>query len=160
MNLGVSRRVASATAALTISLGTIVMTVQSVATQISSNANLTPEQRLELGASDYQTYCAACHGSGGLGNGPVAIELVKKPANLTKLTKNAGGTYPAEEIKKQIDGREMPLSHGNSKMPVWGQWFSVAANVAGVLQDDVPTAEAVVKARIERLTDYLNTIQE
>lgn len=39
-----------------------------------------------------------------------------------------------------------------------GVWFSVAANVAGVLQSGVSAAEAVVKTRIDQLADYLKAI--
>ena len=30
----------------------------------------------------FTTHCAACHGSNGLGNGPVSLDLARKPANL------------------------------------------------------------------------------
>ena len=76
------------------------------------------------------------------------------------MAKNAGGVFPVEKIQNLVDGRDMPRAHGNSEMPVWGVWFSAAANAAGLLQDDISTTEAVVQARIERLAEYLKTIQK
>ena len=133
---------------------------QSDGSTITSNKTLTAEQRLELGARDFRTYCAPCHGPSGVGDGPVATEFVKKPIDLTVLAKNAGGVFPVEKIQNLVDGRDMPRAHGNSEMPVWGVWFSAAANAAGLLQDDISTTEAVVQARIERLAEYLKTIQK
>ena len=133
---------------------------QTQGSQVTSNETLTPEKRLELGKRDFGMYCAPCHGSSGMGDGPVAPELITKPINLTELSKNADGKFPEEKVKMLVDGRDMPRAHGTSEMPVWGVWFSAAANAAGLLQDDISTTEAVVKARIERLIEYLKTIQE
>ncbi len=36
----------------------------------------------EDGKKLFSTHCAACHGPNGLGNGPVSLELARKPANL------------------------------------------------------------------------------
>jgi len=45
---------------------------------------VTPRQMPDLHAAvgDYQTYCAACHGSAGRGDGPAARGLTPPPANL------------------------------------------------------------------------------
>ncbi|MGI9372849.1 MAG: c-type cytochrome [Hyphomicrobiales bacterium] len=131
---------------------------QSNPSQITSNADLSHEQRVQLGEMDYRTYCAPCHGVTGIGDGPVASELTRPTANLTKLSTDDQLSF--DEIKMIVDGRNMPRAHGTSEMPVWGVWFSAAANAAGLLQDDITTTEAVVNARIERLVDYLNTLQK
>ena len=133
---------------------------QTDGSQVTSNESLTMEQRQELGERDFRSYCAPCHGVSGVGDGPVAAELVKKPIDLTKLSGGGDGVVLDAQIRKLIDGRDMPRAHGTSEMPVWGVWFSAAANAAGLLQDDVPTTEAVVNARIERLVDYLKSIQK
>ncbi len=131
---------------------------QSNPSQITSNKDLSHSQRIQLGEMDYRTYCAPCHGMTGIGDGPVASELNNAPADLTKLT--GGNQLSFDEVKMIVDGRDMPRAHGTSEMPVWGVWFSAAANAAGLLQDDTSTTEAVVNARIERLVDYLNTLQK
>src|ERR1700739_3276365 len=40
------------------------------------------------GEQQFKRYCASCHGKDGTGNGPVASELKRKPANLTVLSRN------------------------------------------------------------------------
>jgi mono/diheme cytochrome c family protein len=118
------------------------------------------EERYEQAAIDFLSYCAPCHGRDAKGDGPVAMELVTKPADLTGLSARAGGTFPAEEVAKRIDGRELPKAHGTSDMPVWGYWFKLQANAAGLLQEEEVNAEAEVKERISRLVDYLATLQK
>lgn len=117
-------------------------------------------ERLQQAEFDFHTYCAPCHGRGGLGDGPVALELTKKPSDLTQLAKKAGGEFPTEAVRAMVDGREMPKSHGSREMPVWGNWFSLIATAAGLLQEDQVGAEKEVAERIGRLVEYLKTIQK
>lgn len=116
--------------------------------------------RFEEAAIDYLSYCASCHGRSGTGNGPVAMELATKPADLTTLARRHDGVYPADAVRQRIDGRELPAAHGTSDMPVWGYWFKLQANAAGLLQDNEVDAQAEVKERIDRLVDYLATVQK
>ncbi len=118
------------------------------------------EDQYEQGALDFLSYCAPCHGRSGEGNGPVAAELVKKPADLTTIARRNGGIFPQDAVRKRIDGRALPPAHGTSDMPVWGYWFKLQANAAGMLQEDQVDAEAEVKERIDRLVDYLVSIQK
>jgi hypothetical protein len=118
------------------------------------------DERFEQAAIDFLSYCAPCHGRSGAGDGPVAVELVNKPADLTTLNQRHGGTYPLDLVRKRIDGRDLPSAHGTSDMPVWGYWFKLQANAAGLLQENDVDAEAEVKERIDRLVDYLATLQK
>ena len=99
----------------------------------------------------YEYHCRACHGDTGRGDGLTAETLSVKPTNLTKLTKKNGGKFPLERVTRSIDGRKRTPAHGNP-MPIWGLEF----------QD--PTSdiyqEGEVSLRIERLIEYLRTIQE
>src|SRR5579863_2794135 len=52
----------------------------------------------------FRQYCAQCHGMDATGDGPVSPALKKKPANLTVLSKNNGGVFPADEVRNFIDG--------------------------------------------------------
>ena len=47
------------------------------------------------GVEMYKTYCAVCHGNEGKGDGPAASALKARPADLSQLSKNNGGKFPA-----------------------------------------------------------------
>jgi mono/diheme cytochrome c family protein len=102
------------------------------------------------GAQLFRTYCAACHGTGGRGNGPVAEQLRKTPPDLTKYTERSGGAFPTERVRQIIDGRGI-TAHGDREMPVWGDAFRSAR---GGLSPEA------VKARIDAIVRYLAAIQE
>jgi mono/diheme cytochrome c family protein len=97
----------------------------------------------------YRAHCAACHGSDGKGDGPLASALKAKPADLTALAKNSGGRFPAERVGKFIAGEEISASHGSREMPVWGPIFHQ-------VEDDRDFG----KVRIQNLVKYLESIQQ
>ena len=111
------------------------------------------------GTADFMTFCASCHGVNGRGNGPMVRELTKQPADLTKLTKQPAEIFPRGDIKKIVDGRTMPRSHGTAQMPVWGQRFSFQATADGTLQEDQKGIEKQVDDRLENIMTYLESIQ-
>lgn len=111
----------------------------------------------DLGAADYRTYCAACHGVGARGDGTVAEFLTIAAADLTQLKRKNNGIFPRERVSAVIDGRDEVKVHGPRDMPVWGDWFSTEAADAGTTADE---REATVAARIKSLVDFLETIQE
>ena len=115
---------------------------------------------VKQGKENYRRFCTACHGTTGVGDGPVADSLKQKPADLTLLAKRAGGTFPTQKVIKTIDGRLMPDSHGTAEMPVWGQWFAIQALADGVLQENVAGIELEVNRRLEGLVLYLKTLQK
>jgi mono/diheme cytochrome c family protein len=104
------------------------------------------------GAETFHEYCAACHGATGEGNGPVAAELKKPPADLTRIAARRGGTFPDAEIARWIDGRFDVPAHGTREMPIWGRVFQAPA--PGAEPDDV------VRGRLLTLVEYLKTIQK
>jgi len=114
----------------------------------------------QKGKTDFEQYCASCHGILGLGNGPVASELTKQPINLTLLAHNNGGTFDHAKVKKMVDGRKMPRAHGSAQMPVWGQWFSYQATAGGLLQEDRKAIEKQVTERLDNLVTYLEGMQK
>jgi mono/diheme cytochrome c family protein len=103
-----------------------------------------------VGRGTYRTYCATCHGDGGLGDGPVAQYLKVRPTNLTRLAEKNGGEFPFEKVVKSVDGREEVAGHGSADMPVWGDAFGKT------LGGD---SEKEIKARIEQLAHYLWSMQ-
>ncbi len=110
-----------------------------------------------LGAGDFRTYCAACHGVEAKGDGTVAEFLTIAAADLTQLKKKNNGIFPRERISAVIDGREQVKVHGPRDMPVWGDWFRTEAATADSTPDE---REATVAARIKALVDYIETLQE
>lgn len=100
----------------------------------------------------FMRYCAACHGTDARGTGPVARTMSKRVPDLTVLSRNAGGEFPAMAIRDQIDGRAMAISHGTRQMPVWGYefWVEEGADIV---------AERDTRELIGRLVEYLASIQ-
>ncbi len=109
-----------------------------------------PPKTEVAGASVFRTYCAACHGTEGKGDGPIAASLRKKPADLTTFAARNGGTYDAALVGRIIDGRNPVRDHGGKDMPVWGDAFGNAVGAQG---------DATVNARVSSLVRYLQTIQ-
>ena len=101
------------------------------------------------GTEMYGNYCAVCHGTDGKGSGPAASALKTPPTDLTALTKNAGGKYPAPHIAAVIRGQATTTAHGSKDMPVWGPLFSSSS----------PGHEAQVQQRITNLVNYVETLQ-
>lgn len=62
------------------------------------------EKKVPTGAEDFATYCSACHGMSGKGDGGIAVELDRKPADLTRLSARNGGEFPGTEVMAKIWG--------------------------------------------------------
>lgn len=114
----------------------------------------------EQGRRNYKIFCASCHGINGNGQGPVASQLIRKPTDLTTLSKNNNYQFDKARIKTIIDGRAMPKSHGTTDMPVWGLWFTLQALADGVLQEDDKAIEDKINTRLDDLIAYLETMQK
>lgn len=70
----------------------------------------------------FRHHCVSCHGPEGRGDGPLAGELRRLPADLTALART-GDDFDADAVKKAIDGRRVVQQHGPRDMPVWGVVF-------------------------------------
>lgn len=55
-------------------------------------------------ALDFANFCSACHGPRGKGDGPVAADFAKKPADLTRLSARNHGKFPTTRVMAQIWG--------------------------------------------------------
>jgi hypothetical protein len=75
------------------------------------------------GPALFSAYSAACHGSKGKGDGPVAAVLKAKVPDLTLLAAKNSGQFPAVRLRKVIAGDEVVASHGSREMPIWGTIF-------------------------------------
>ncbi len=101
------------------------------------------------GKEMYVTYCAVCHGTDGKGGGPAASALKVPPPDLTVLSKNHGGKFPALKVTAAIHGEGALPAHGSKEMPVWGAlFFSLSGG-----------HEAEVQQRVSNLTTYVESLQ-
>ncbi len=79
----------------------------------------------QSGRHIFMEHCARCHGDDATGTGPDAANMRPPPANLTQITKRAGGTFPAARVVETITYGGKIAAHGAGPMPVWGKIFSV-----------------------------------
>lgn len=108
-----------------------------------------PPTSATSGAEMYASYCAACHGKDGKGNGPAAQALKQPPTDLTTLASGNGGKFPGIVVAHAIAGESDLSAHGSKDMPVWGPVFRALS------QHD----QAVVQLRIANLTKYVESLQ-
>lgn len=113
-------------------------------------------QQMSYGQAEYRNSCAMCHGEDGKGDGPLANDLYKAPADLTRLSERNGGEFPAWLVFATIDGRHAANQRDYRDMPIWGERF---------LEDEARkygpnAAEAVTTKRILQLTKYVQSLQE
>lgn len=108
------------------------------------------EDAVARGEFLYRAHCAACHGGEARGDGPVAPDLRTPPSDLTRL-RDDGGSFPAEQVHRVIDGRELASGHGSREMPIWGLTFQQT----GLAREQ----EHEVSGRIDDLVEYLDSIQ-
>lgn len=108
-----------------------------------------PSTSAASGKQMFEAYCASCHGVSGKGDGPAAGALKSPPANLTVLSKNNGGKFPANRVTSILRGQATVTAHGNRDMPVWGPVFWHMSQ----------GHEAEVHQRVANLTHYIESLQ-
>jgi mono/diheme cytochrome c family protein len=101
------------------------------------------------GERDYQDYCSSCHGGEAKGDGAIAKSLLRRPSDLTTLTRRNHGRFPGQKVFKAVDGRRS-FVHSDSDMPAWAEVFANATESSGA--DNAA-------ARIDALVRYLQTLQ-
>lgn len=136
-------RVVAPTAALALAASAVLVA--------KSQQSPTETARIAEGRTLFVSYCAACHGTSGHGDGPSWDNLRVPPADLTQLANRNGGRFVPVRIQRIIDGRDVDVKdHGNIEMPVWGNAFKRREGLS----------EEAVRARIEAIVRYLESIQE
>jgi len=104
------------------------------------------------GAETFHRFCASCHGTEGIGDGPVAAALPIMVPDLTRLQDHLGKDYKEDVLRRIIDGRDIVIYHGTRYMPVWGYefWVEEGADEA---------AEQRVEIIVANLIDYIESVQ-
>jgi len=107
-------------------------------------------RQLMEGEELFRSYCAACHGADGKGNGPAASALKTPPADLTLIARHHGGTFPRDRVTRYVaDGDPLIPAHGSKEMPVWGPNFVALA----------PGSFKPVSDRLAAVVAYVESIQ-
>lgn len=109
----------------------------------------------DVGADLYASYCAACHGSAGLGDGDMANVLTIPSPNLTLLASANDGEFPMLKVIHIIDGRTGVRAHGGP-MPLFGQVFGTPNEGPMPTYNEALTA----RGRVLSLAMYLESIQK
>jgi mono/diheme cytochrome c family protein len=113
------------------------------------NHNPPPPTPVASGEEMYVTYCAECHGLDG--KGALYLSKGQTPAtNLTTLAKKNGGRFPYGLVRDSIRGDTHSRVFGAEGMPPWGILFQYVGG----------GDRLEVEARINKLTDYLRTLQQ
>jgi len=100
------------------------------------------------GSKLFHSYCAACHGQDGKGDGPAAPAFKKPPADLTALAKDNGGVFPADHVLQVLTSNSSDATHGSKDMPVWGPIFR-----------RMGSDQSLGYLRSKNVMEYLRTIQ-
>lgn len=103
------------------------------------------------GEEMYASYCAACHGAGGKGDGPAEPALKQHPTDLTSLAANNNGQFPTMKVQNILRQGKI-AAHGSSEMPVWGPLFK---SIGGSSQ-----SEGTTNLRINNLANYIKSLQK
>ena len=102
------------------------------------------------GARLFAENCVACHGPGGRGDGPLSVDLIPAPANLTNMLARV---YDRAQILSIIDGYQR---EGHTAMPEFGS--ALAGDTVPVELDDGTVSP--VPRPLAALLAYLESIQE
>lgn len=102
------------------------------------------------GRDEFVWNCAECHGEDGRGSGPLAKALIMPPADLTQLSRNNLGVFPADKVFGMIAGREDTVGHQSLQMPKYWQRFEQSEGRRGF---DAP------EVRIRAIVEHLRSIQ-
>ena len=119
-----------------------------------------PRADIAVGKELFQQRCSTCHGVDAKGTGlqgPMAIYDPQStdparrgpPADLTALSEQNAGKFPAERVKNAISFNGSIPAHGSPDMPAWGDvFYSLKAD------------PKLLERRVRDLTAYIQSIQE
>jgi mono/diheme cytochrome c family protein len=137
--------------AAAVCLVALLVNVEARAGQSEPPPNAPASQPTFTGSDVFKDYCAVCHGMSARGDGPLADSMKRRPPDLTVLATQNGGVFPAEQVRKIIDGREAVPGHGGPDMPVWGRAFKASR---------LGSSEESVKSVIDALVQHIESLQQ
>ena len=124
-----------------------------LASLIPLAACLKPEAKTPTGAEDFADYCSGCHGVTGKGDGPMAANLGKRPADLTRLA-GAKGKIAMAPVMSKIYGSTNV--HEGDLMPEFG---SLLESDKPVLYDSGDGILTPTPLRLVQVAEYIQTLQ-
>jgi mono/diheme cytochrome c family protein len=115
-----------------------------------------PRANIAAGADLFHQCCSVCHGVDGKGPGPGSMYDPEsgdpsrrvKPADLTVLSEQNSGKFPADRVRDAIYFKGSFPAHGTPEMPAWGDVF--------YSQKSEPKR---LEKRLRDLTAYIESIQ-
>lgn len=106
------------------------------------------------GAALYAGNCAVCHGPAGRGDGDLAADLEKRPADLTLISRRNGGAFPMAKVLSQIDGYTR-MQNRDQVMPEYGALLDGETVPVTLAEGEV----SPVPRPLAALVTYLESIQ-
>jgi mono/diheme cytochrome c family protein len=88
-------------------------------------------QDTDVGKSEYESMCAACHGADGKGPRPLRNQLNTAPSDSAVLAKRNVAVFPVSAVYQVIDGRTTIAAHGTHQMPIWDAYSFLRSDVVG-----------------------------
>ena len=113
------------------------------------------KEKAPTGAEDFATFCSACHGLSGKGDGAMAAELDRKPADLTRISARNGGEFPGTKVMAKIWGYTGGRN-GETPMPQFGPLLQ-GELVPYDGGDGIATPTPI---RLVQIAEYLKTLQQ
>lgn len=110
------------------------------------------EVPIDAGRALFVENCAACHGMGGKGDGPLAEGMRRKPTDLTQIAARNGGVWDMAAVMSRIDG----YRQDGGAMPEFGAVLEGPT----VMVDTGDGIETPTPQPLFELADYLRRIQE
>jgi mono/diheme cytochrome c family protein len=87
--------------------GEAAATPEAIPAEFAGKTNPLGAESATAGAEIYKTYCLACHGEKGAGDGPAGVGLSPKPKDLPDLAATVGDDYLFWRIAKGKPGTSM-----------------------------------------------------
>ncbi len=112
-------------------------------------------ERSGSGRAIYNEKCAMCHGAQGKGDGPLAADLGKAPADLTQIAARRGGVWPRLEVMSIVDGYSKRYLPG-SEMPIYDDFVEGPL----VTFDTGNGTTSRTPQPLLLIVDYLETLQD
>lgn len=114
-------------------------------------------QDASFGAEIYKQHCVVCHGEAGAGDGMVGALLSQPPADLKLLSRNNNGVFPTAQVIEAIYGRRSIQAHGQTEMPIWGDFFMTQALESRAI--DPADAAMITQGRVLSVVSFLESLQ-